>query len=140
MTHQPDPMLPPELQELDAELRQTRAPVGGSLRLLVQRRVAAELVTERRGQRQRWLLAAAAVLLVGLHLSWWGAQFGSWTGSPALDAGRVAQRAAEIRTLVPELSDAEAVRQARLAVLAAGRRYQGVGALPRPYQLTHSLD
>ncbi|MBL9125975.1 MAG: hypothetical protein JNG90_20195 [Planctomycetaceae bacterium] len=142
MTHQPEPILPPELRELEAELRQSRAPVGGSLGLLVQQRVAAELISERRGQRQRWLLAAAAVLLVGLHLSWWGAQSGAgfWAAPQPLHAGRVAQLAAELRALAPELSEAEAVRQARLAVLAAGRRYEGVGALPRPYQLTHSLD
>jgi len=108
----------PKLAELEQQLEQLlAAPVPFGLRARVGRRVAREL----RRPSIDWLTyagLAAAALVLGANLSWTVTRNTKYVAPPPPPAAKIA---AQLRELLPEMSEAEARRQALLLSGSARR-------------------
>jgi hypothetical protein len=137
-----DQSLPAELLEIERELCRTRAAVNPALTARCLQVVRDELVVERRTQHRRRLLAAAAALLVGWHVSWWGAQSAWSNRAAAIDDAKLSAYAEQLHELAPELSIAETERQARLALFYGSRDWAGDRAFvsARPFGMQRFVD
>jgi hypothetical protein len=125
-----EPDLPAELAEMEGELH---AALGTAPGETLRGRVLSAMRAELRGARRRATLsflvgtAAAALLWINLSMSLVN---NTWQIAAAPAGDGVEEIAARMRTLMPELSDAEARRQAATAL--ARTELAPAGALPVP--------
>lgn len=108
--------LPAELLEVEQALRDEHVAPGAQLESQVLGAVRQALDAQRRAGRWRFAACAAAVLLVGLHWSWPLATIEIW--EPTVSGDDIERTALAIQEIAPELTEADALRQARL--MAAG--------------------
>jgi hypothetical protein len=137
-----EPDLPAELAEMEKSLREALAgvpgqlgPPGVGLRVRVLAAVRGELRAARRGAFLWFLVGTAAAALLWVNLSM-SLVNNTWPVVAAPGAGGVKEMAAQMRTLMPELSAGEARREAAAAL--ARTRLAPAGPLPVPVYSSHS--
>lgn len=139
-----DPLTPEpltlELAELERELIAGRDSLGPWLPARLNARVRREL---RRTRRPRHFLlgwTAAAVLLIGLHLSWLNEQR-AFVAAPAeaLPVAELDHAAREVQSLLPELSEQEARRHVRRLMISGPALPSRRALLSLPFAL-YSTD
>ena len=112
--------LPPELSELERQLAARGGPAPDAhVKLRVLRAVQAELRSReswRLRRKHAWHFAAgvAAAVLLWLNLSLFAANHTEWNFNRNDSRGETLAMAREIRELLPELTEGEALRQAAL--------------------------
>jgi hypothetical protein len=109
-----DLRLPIELTELERELAAMREGVSPLFEARLLARVRMALQAQRRASDGVFALAAAAVLLVGLHISWQASQGVPPRSADNIDRAQLAAGTRTILALLPELSTADAERHALL--------------------------